>query len=207
MKFKEVKRLISLSMYEDDLFLNGYRRIAGVDEVGRGSLAGPLVAAAVILDRKNLMIENLNDSKKLSKEKREYIFKKIMESCVCWSVAKVSPQKIDELSVGNANILAIEKAVKKLKIEPDVVLIDYISIDLNVETQPIINGDELSVSIAAASIVAKVIRDRIMIKLSKYYPEYGFECNKGYGTKDHLKSLRKYGPSVVHRVSFKGVLN
>ncbi len=94
-----------------------------------------------------------------------------------------------------------------MKIKPDVVLIDYVSVNLNVETLPIVNGDELSVSIAAASIIAKVIRDSIMIKLSKYYPEYGFESNKGYGTKDHLKSLREYGPSVVHRVSFKGVLS
>ena len=153
------------------------------------------------------MIENLNDSKKISEEKRKYIFRKITKSCVCWSIAKVSPQKIDELSINNANILAIEKAVKKLKIEPDVVLIDYVNVNLNVETLPIINGDELSITIAAASIIAKVIRDSIMTKLSKYYPEYGFECNKGYGTKDHLKSLRKYGPSVVHRVSFKGVLS
>jgi len=206
MKFEEIKRLINLCKYEDDLFLSGYRSIAGVDEVGRGSLAGPLMAAAVILDRENLMIEGLNDSKKVSIKKRECIYKKIINSCVSWSVAKVSSRKIDEISINNANILAVKKAANKLKVKPDAVLVDYICVDLDAEVLPIVNGDELSVSIAAASIIAKVTRDKIMVELSKYYPEYGFERNKGYGTKEHLEALRIYGPSAVHRLSFNGVV-
>ncbi len=206
MKFEEIKRLINLCKYEDDLFLSGYRNIAGVDEVGRGSLAGPLLAAAVILDRENLMIEGLNDSKKISIKKRECIYKKIINSCVSWSVAKVSSQKIDKISINDANILAVKRAANKLKVKPDVVLVDYICVDLDTEVLPIVNGDELSASIAAASIVAKVTRDKIMVELSKYYPEYGFERNKGYGTKEHLEALRIYGPSAVHRLSFNGVV-
>jgi len=206
MKFEEIKRLINLCKYEDDLFLSGYRSIAGVDEVGRGSLAGPLMAAAVILDRENLMIEGLNDSKKVSIKKRECIYKKIINSCVSWSVSKVSSREIDEISINNANILAVKKAANKLKVKPDAVLVDYICVDLDAEVLPIVNGDELSVSIAAASIIAKVTRDKIMVELSKYYPEYGFERNKGYGTKEHLEALRIYGPSVIHRMSFNGVV-
>ena len=116
MKFEEIKRLINLCKYEDDLFLSGYRNIAGVDEVGRGSLAGPLMAAAVILDRENLMIEGLNDSKKVSIKKRECIYKKIINSCISWSVAKVSSREIDEISIKGANILAVKKAANKLKV-------------------------------------------------------------------------------------------
>jgi len=205
MKFEEIKRLINLCKYEDDLFLSGYKNIAGVDEVGRGSLAGPLLAAAVILDRKNLMIEGLNDSKKISIKKRECIYKKIINSCVSWSAAKISSQKIDEISIKDANILAIKRAANKLKVKPDAVLVDYIYVDLDAVVLPIVNGDELSVSIAAASIIAKVTRDKIMVELSKYYPEYGFERNKGYGTKEHLEALRIYGPSAVHRLSFNRV--
>jgi ribonuclease HII len=206
MKFEEIKRLINLCKYEDDLFLSGYRSIAGVDEVGRGSLAGPLMAAAVILDRENLMIEGLNDSKKVSIKKRECIYKKIINSCISWSVAKVSSREIDKISINNANILAVKKAANKLKVKPDAVLVDYICVDLDAEVLPIVNGDELSASIAAASVIAKVTRDKIMVELSKYYPEYGFERNKGYGTKEHLEALRIYGPSAVHRLSFNGVV-
>jgi ribonuclease HII len=198
MKFEEIKRLINLCKYEDDLFLSGYRSIAGVDEVGRGSLAGPLMAAAVILDRENLMIEGLNDSKKVSIKKRECIYKKIINSCISWSVAKVSSREIDKISINNANILAVKKAANKLKVKPDAVLVDYICVDLDAEVLPIVNGDELSASIAAASVIAKVTREKIMVELSKYYPEYGFERNKGYGTKEHLEALRIYGPSAVH---------
>jgi ribonuclease HII len=207
MEFKEIKRLVDLCRYEDDLYIAGYERIAGVDEVGRGSLAGPLVAAAVILDKKKLIIENINDSKKLTKDKRKYIFKKIIRSCLCWSVVKIPPDEIDRLSITKANAIAFKEAIGSLKIKPDIVLSDYISMDLGVEYLPIVNGDRLSISVAAASIIAKVIRDQIMLKLSRYYPEYGFEQNKGYGTIKHLKSLQKYGPSLIHRVSFRGVLS
>lgn len=212
MEFEEIKRLLNLCSYEDDLAVSGYEKIAGVDEVGRGSLAGPVVAAAVILDKKKFKIENINDSKKLSEKNRNLIFRKIMKNCTCWSIARISPLEIDEGSLNRANVKVFTEAVVGLKVKPDIVLSDYINLrfdirDLDLRFLPIVNGDQYSVSIAAASIVAKVIRDRIMLKLSRHYPEYGFETNKGYGTRKHLLSLQKFGPSRVHRMSFKGVLN
>jgi ribonuclease HII len=207
MELKEVRRLINLCRYEDDLYIAGYRRIAGVDEVGRGSLAGPLVAAAVILDRKNLMIENIDDSKKITAERRKYIFKKIIKSCMCWSIARISPGEIDRLSMARANIIAFKRAVRGLRRRPDIILADFIGKDLGDKFLPIVKGDQISISIAAASIIAKVIRDRIMLKLSKLYPEYGFEHNKGYGTPQHIKALQMFGPTIIHRSSFRGVLS
>ncbi len=207
MKFEEIERLKRLYVYEDNLILNGYKKIAGVDEVGRGPLAGPIVAAAVILDRKKILIENLNDSKKISEKNREIIFREILNSCITWSIAKIPPRVIDDISISKANILVIKEAIKKLKIKPDIVISDAIDVKMDIKVIPIINGDEKSASIAAASIIAKVIRDRIMINISRYYPEYNFEYNKGYGTKEHLKNLQKYGPSKIHRISFRGVLN
>jgi ribonuclease HII len=207
MELKEVRRLINLCRYEDDLYIAGYRRIAGVDEVGRGSLAGPLVAAAVILDRKNLMIENIDDSKKITAERRKYIFKKIIKSCMCWSIARISPGEIDRLSMARANIIAFKRAVRGLRRRPDIILADFIGKDLGDKFLPIVKGDQISISIAAASIIAKVIRDRIMLRLSKLYPEYGFEHNKGYGTPQHIKALQMFGPTIIHRSSFRGVLS
>lgn len=207
MELKEVRRLINLCRYEDDLYITGYRRIAGVDEVGRGSLAGPLVAAAVILDRRKLIIENIDDSKKIAAERRKYIFKKIIKSCLCWSVARISPGEIDRLSMARANIIAFKRAVRGLRKKPDIILADFIGEDLGDKFLPIVKGDQISISIAAASIIAKVIRDQLMLKLSKLYPEYGFEHNKGYGTTQHLKALQKFGPTIIHRSSFRGVLN
>jgi ribonuclease HII len=207
MEFKEIKRLINLCRYEDELYIAGYEKVAGVDEVGRGSLAGPLVAAAVILNKKKLIIEDINDSKRLSEDKRKHIFKKVIKSCLCWSVVKIPPDEIDRISITKANAIAFQRAVSSLRIKPDIILSDFISTDLGIGYLPLVNGDRLSVSVAAASIIAKVIRDGIMIKLSRYYPEYGFEHNKGYGTRKHLKSLQKYGPTLIHRVSFRGVLS
>ncbi len=209
MQFKEIKRLQNLCVYEDELYSYGFRSIAGVDEVGRGSLAGPIVAAAVILNRENLLIEKLNDSKKLDSVTRKKIFRKILKSCLCWSFASVSPAVIDRISLGRANILVMKKAISYLKLNPDVVITDALDLNLNddnINILPLINGDELSVSVAASSIIAKVIRDSIMIKLSRIYPEYGFQRNKGYATKKHQVSLQRYGPSKIHRFSFKGVL-
>jgi ribonuclease HII len=207
MEFKEVKRILSLSGYENELYISGYERIAGVDEVGRGSLAGPLVAAAVIMDRRKMMIEDIDDSKKLTEAKRKFIFKKIIENCLCWSAVKIPPYEIDRVSITKANVAAFESAIDNLRVKPDIVLADFVNAPMDVKYLQIIKGDRLCISIAAASIIAKVIRDDIMLKLSKYYPEYGFENNKGYGTKQHLTSLRKYGPSIVHRISFRGVLS
>ena len=207
MEFKEIKRLINLCRYEDELYIAGYEKVAGVDEVGRGSLAGPLVAAAVILDKKKMIIEDINDSKRLSEDKRKHIFKKVIKSCLCWSVVKIPPDEIDRISITKANAIAFQRAVSSLRIKPYVILSDFINTDFGIGYLPLVNGDRLSVSVAAASIIAKVIRDGIMIKLSRYYPEYGFEHNKGYGTRKHLKSLQKYGPTLIHRASFRGVLS
>jgi len=207
MNFNEAKRLLNLCRYENNLYLDGYELVAGVDEAGRGSLAGPLIAAAVIIHRKKMMIENINDSKKLSRARRERIFGEIIKNSVCWSVAEISPAEIDRLSMAKANILVFKKAVNGLKIKPDIVLADFVSGNLGEGYVPVVKGDQLSVSIAAASIIAKVVRDRIMVELSRHYPEYGLENNKGYGTRQHLMSLEKYGPTVIHRASFRGVLS
>jgi ribonuclease HII len=207
MDFGEVKRLINLSVYEDQLYTSGYRYIAGLDEVGRGSLAGPLVAAAVILDRKRMFIQKINDSKKIDAATRKSLFKTIVKSCVCWSVAEVSPREIDDINIANANLLVFKKAVEGLKVKPDIILADFLDVDTGIELIPLIKGEDLSISIAAASIVAKVTRDRIMVELSKYYPEYGFCYNKGYATKKHLLYLQKYGPCEIHRLSYTGVLS
>ncbi len=208
MDISEVKRLINLCAYEDYLYSCGYNVIAGADEVGRGALAGPIVAAAVVFNRGSLMIEGLNDSKKVSKVKRLKIFRKIIKSCRCWSIATVSPRVIDRITLGKANKLVMKKAIYKLKIKPEIVITDALDIDLNkfnLQVIPLINGDELSASIAAASIIAKVFRDKLMIKLSRQYPLYDFKINKGYGTKKHLDALKEYGPSKIHRFSFKNI--
>ena len=210
MKFKELKRLINLCAYEDELYLCGYNAVAGVDEAGRGSLAGPIVAAAVILDRKKTLIEGLNDSKKLTAKTRNSLFVKIVRSAISWSVARVSSRVIDRISLGKSNLLVMKKTILHLKSKPDVVITDALSITIrkyDTDIIPIINGDELSASIAAASVIAKVIRDRLMLKYSRLYPEYDFAANKGYGTKKHMLALQKHGPCRIHRVSFRGVLN
>ena len=216
MEFEEIKRILGLCCFEDDLSIMGYRKIAGIDEVGRGSLAGPLVAAAVILDRKKFLFEGIDDSKKISEKRREYLYDLITDNCICWAVSEVEPSEIDKYNLTKANIMAFERAIQKLKINPDIILADHVNVkgtDLGssgqypAECLSIIRGDQQSVSIAAASIVAKVTRDRIMKNMSVLFPEYGFENNKGYGTRRHLLSLQKYGPTNVHRVSFRGVLN
>jgi ribonuclease HII len=205
MDIKESKRLNNLLCYEDELYSNGYELIAGVDEVGRGCLAGPIVAAAVILKRELIFIEELNDSKKLDSKKRKSIFEKIKKSALCFSVAKLSNKKIDEISLGKANIFVLEKAVAGLKFTPEVVLSDSFKFNCKPKLIPIVKGDMLCASIAAASIIAKVTRDEIMVRFSKIYTGYGFEKNKGYGTGVHWKALKKLGPIKIHRKSFNGV--
>jgi ribonuclease HII len=210
MKFREVKRLINLCAYEDELYLCGYNAIAGVDEAGRGSLAGPIVAAAVILDRNKILIEKLNDSKKLTAKTRNSLFRMIVRSSRSWSVAQVSSRVIDRITLGKSNLLVMKKTILYLKSKPDIVITDALAITIrkyDTEIIPIINGDALSASIAAASVIAKVVRDRLMLKYSLLYPEYGFSTNKGYGTRKHMLALRKYGPCRIHRASFRGVLN
>ena len=216
MEFEEIKRILGLCCFEDDLSIMGYRAIAGIDEVGRGSLAGPLVAAAVILDKKKIFFEGIDDSKKITEKKREYLYDLITDNCRCWAVSEVRPSEIDKYNLTRANIMAFEKALAKLKVRPDIILADHVNVKGASSRNPgnypadclsIIKGDQLSVSIAAASIVAKVTRDRIMRDMAVMFPEYGFEKNKGYGTRRHMLSLQKYGPTNIHRVSFRGVLN
>jgi len=210
MKFREIKRLINLCAYEDELYLCGYNAIAGVDEAGRGSLAGPIVAAAVILDRNKILLENLNDSKKLTAKTRNSLFRIIVRSCKSWSVARVYSSVIDRISLGKSNFLVMKKTILYLKNKPDIVITDALALTLrkyDTEIIPIINGDELSASIAAASVIAKVIRDRLMLKYSRLYPEYDFAANKGYGTRKHMIALQKYGPCRIHRLTFRGVLD
>jgi ribonuclease HII len=189
--------------YEKKLWKQGKRFVAGVDEVGRGALAGPLVAAAVILPE-NSRIPGLNDSKKLSFGQREKIFQKIKKVAMAIGIGKVSHRMIDKINIGQANLLAMKKAVENLKVKPDYLLIDgeRNKIDLSVAQEGICKGDARCASIAAASIIAKVTRDRIMIKYAQKYPQYYFEQHKGYGTQKHLDAIQKHGPCPIHRRSF-----
>jgi len=179
MKIKESNRLISLCEFEDSLYIHGFEKIAGVDEVGRGALAGPIVAAAVILRRSKIFIEGVNDSKKITYKKRKELFNIIIKSCSCYAVSKLCSKIIDKISLGKANTAVLNKAIRNLAITPQIVLSDALPFRNPVPVLPIINGDELSISIAAASIIAKVTRDEIMEKFAAIYPEYGFDENKG----------------------------
>lgn len=191
-------------MYEKEAFLKGFSCVCGVDEAGRGPLAGPVYAAAVILPL-DLKIEGLNDSKKISEKKREQLFPIIKEKAIAYSISFATEKEIDDLNILNATFLAMKRAVDGLKINPDCALIDGNKVPkLNIESYPIIKGDSLSASIAAASILAKVSRDRFMVELSKDYPQYEFQKHKGYGTKLHSDLLKRYGPSLVHRKTFLG---
>lgn len=187
---------------ENELHAKGYKFIAGVDEAGRGPLAGPVCAAAVILPE-GVSIEGINDSKKLSEKKREKLFDVICETALAYSIQFVEPNVIDDINIRQATSLAMHNAVDGLSVEADYVIIDgndRIAYDIPYEY--VIKGDAKSQSIAAASILAKVSRDRLMVELDEKYPGYGFAKHKGYGTKDHMESIRKYGVSSVHRKSF-----
>lgn len=188
--------------FENEAYENGYTCVCGVDEAGRGPLAGPVFAAAVVLG-KGQIIEGVNDSKKLSKKKREALFEKIKEETLCYSIASVDEKAIDEINILNATFLAMKKAVEGLEIKPDYAMIDGNKTpDLSIDCESVVKGDANSVSIAAASILAKVSRDRYMLKMAEQYPEYQFEKHKGYGTKLHYQMLDEYGPSEIHRQTF-----
>ena len=174
MDLSESKRIIDLSVFEDNLYLQGYETVAGIDEAGRGALAGPIVAAAVILPRKNYFIEKINDSKKLKEEFRNELYDKIINSCISYGIGKIGSRLIDSIKLGNANKEVFKKALYNLKKKPEIVITDALSIDSEIPVLPIINGDELCVSVCAASIIAKVFRDRIMVKFDEIYPGYGF---------------------------------
>lgn len=199
---KEVLRTESLKEYERKYESLGY--VCGIDEVGRGPLAGPVVAGAVILP-KDSKILYLNDSKKLTAKKREELYDVIMEEAVSVGLGFVGPERIDEINILNATYEAMRDAVSKLSVVPDVLLNDAVTIPgLSMKQVPIIKGDAKSVSIAAASIVAKVTRDRLMVEYDAVYPEYNFKSNKGYGSADHIEALKKYGKTPIHRNSFIG---
>jgi len=193
-----------MTSFERSLRARGYQYIAGIDEAGRGPLAGPVVAAAVIL-KEDCEILGLTDSKKLSKQKREDYYSYIMEEAAAVGVGIADAHEIDELNIYEASKAAMLKAVQALDVAPDYLLIDAMSLAVDTEQSSIIKGDAKSASIAAGACIAKVTRDRLMDEYAEKYPLYGFEKHKGYGTKEHLNALAKYGPSPIHRRSFAPV--
>lgn len=201
----EAKRIEQLLIEEKTLWETGYLHIAGVDEAGRGPLAGPVVAAACILPAK-FDLPGLNDSKQLTESKRERLFQAIKEQALGFAVGSAEPAEIDALNILQATKLAMKRAIEDLKIRPHFILIDALELpDIKIPQRGIIGGDAHSASIAAASIIAKVSRDHWMSELHRLYPEYGFVRNKGYGTKEHLEALKRFGPCPLHRRSFAPV--
>ncbi len=199
---KEVLRTEKLTKYER--MYEDCEYICGIDEVGRGPLAGPVVAGAVIL-KKDSIPYYLDDSKKLSEKKREELYDVIMREAVSVGIGFASEKRIDEINILNATYEAMRSAISNLKVKPDVLLNDAVTIPgVSIKQVPIIKGDAKSVSIAAASIVAKVTRDRLMVEYDKVYPEYNFKSNKGYGSAEHIAALKKYGKCPIHRDSFIG---
>lgn len=196
----ELARTELLKTYEKEYADRGY--ICGIDEVGRGPLAGPVVAGAVILP-KDCDILYINDSKKLSAAKREELYDIIMEKAVATGIGMAGPGRIDEINILQATYEAMREAISKLAVKPDILLNDAVTIpEVSIPQVPIIKGDAKSISIGAASIIAKVTRDRLMVEYDKIMPEYGFASNKGYGSAEHIRALQTYGPSPIHRASF-----
>ena len=197
---KEKERMYALFEYEREYAMYPY--ICGIDEAGRGPWVGPVVAGAVILP-KDCDILYINDSKKLSEQKREELYEVIKEKAVSWAVGVVSAQRIDEINILQATYEAMREAISKLTPQPNLLLNDAVIIPgVDLPQVKIIKGDAKSASIGAASIMAKVTRDRMLLEYDKLYPEYGFARNKGYGTKEHIEALQKYGPTPIHRSSF-----
>lgn len=188
--------------FEQEAINKGYHRVCGVDEAGRGPLAGPLCAAAVILPE-NTIIEGVNDSKKLSEKKREALFEVIKAEAVSYSIAYASVEEIESMNILNATMLAMKRAVEGLDVKADYAMIDGNRLpDLCIDSEFIIKGDAKSMSIACASILAKVSRDRLLYKYAEEYPMYGFDKHKGYGTKAHTAAIKEFGPCPYHRMSF-----
>ncbi len=203
MKEKELERLNNLKKEELTLYNENVKYICGIDEAGRGPLAGPVVVGAVILPVDSL-IEGVNDSKKVSEKKREKVFEEIISQAVSYNVGIVDQNTIDEINILNATKLGVKKAIEGLEVKPDLILVDALT---NIETfgipyKSIIKGDAKEYSIAAASIIAKVTRDRMMIEWDKIFPQYGFAKHKGYGTAAHIQALKENGPCMLHRKSF-----
>lgn len=199
---QENLRLDKMLTYEKDARRKGHKVIAGVDEVGRGPLAGAVVAAAVILPE-DIRIKGLDDSKKLTPLKRDSLYEEIMDKALCWSVGIASVEEIDTLNIYRASLQSMKRAVEGLAKCPEYLLVDAVQVpEVTMPQLPIIKGDGLSLSIAAASVIAKVTRDRMMDELDKTYPQYGFARHKGYGTREHIEAIRKHGPCPLHRRSF-----
>ncbi|MDD5604175.1 MAG: ribonuclease HII [Eubacteriales bacterium] len=191
-----------MSVYEKKYRLAGYSFIAGIDEAGRGPLAGPVVAAAVILPQGSL-ITGVNDSKKISEKNRELLYDVIKNECISWAAGIIDEKEIDSINILNATIKAMYKAIGGLSESPDFLLIDAVKLEkTTIPSESIIRGDALSISVAAASIMAKVTRDRIMREYDKIWPQYGFAAHKGYGTAQHMDAIMKYGLCEIHRRSF-----
>ncbi len=202
MKEAEISRLQAMWEIEHSLFDKEYKLIAGVDEAGRGPLAGDVYAAAVILPP-DICIEGLNDSKKISEKKREKLFDEIREVALSYAVATASVEEIDEYNIRNATYIAMNRAIEALNLRPDYVIVDGDCIkECNYPHECVVKGDAKSLSIAAASILAKVSRDRKMLEMAEKYPEYSFEKHKGYGTKVHIEALKEHGACEIHRKTF-----
>ena len=201
-KEEDIERVKKMLTRENELMQSGYSFVCGIDEAGRGPLAGPVFAAAVILPP-GLIIEGINDSKKLSPKKRDELYGIICEKAIAWSSASVDEKTIDEINILNATFLAMRMSCEKLSTKADYALVDGNCLPgLSIPSEAIVKGDAKSISIAAASIIAKVERDRYITEMAKLYPEYGFEKHKGYGTKAHTEAILKYGPSPIHRKTF-----
>ena len=203
MKEKELQRLTNLKEIEKDLHTKGFNKILGIDEAGRGPLAGPVVVAGVIMPEDS-MIEGINDSKKVSEKKREKLYDIILEEAISYSVAIIGQDVIDEINILNATKQGVTKVVEELDVKPNLILVDALT-HINTKGIPydsIIKGDAKCYNIAAASILAKVTRDRIMREWDEIYPQYGFINHKGYGTAKHIQALKEYGPCPIHRKSF-----
>lgn len=203
MKEKEEQRLNMLKQYENDLRNKGYKYICGIDEAGRGPLAGPVVVASVIMPA-NSIIEGINDSKKVSEKKREKLYDLILEEAISYGVGIIGQDEIDEINILNATKKGLTMSLQELTQKPDLIIVDALThIDtLGIPYESIIKGDAKCYSISAASIIAKVTRDRIMREWDKVYPQYGFAQHKGYGTSAHINAIKEFGPCPLHRRSF-----